>query len=345
MPRRPVLITGGCGFIGTHLAGRIAASGTPVVVADLAPWTGGPGVRAVRLDVADAGACRDLLRSARPSVVYHLAAAATVDTAHADPAAALRSTIGGTMAVLEAALAVGGVRFVLASTDKVYGELTTAAYTEDSPLAARGVYDVGKLSADAVTRLYGADLGLPVAVLRLCNVFGPGDPHTASRVVPRSLSRIFDPAGPLPPVLYTGSLHHSRDYVFVDDAVRALVALGTDERAAGGVFNMAASAHRTTRALVAEIVARSSAACRAGDPELAAAIAATGYTVAPGPPVPALTRQHCDAALLRSRLGFRPTVPLGAGLDRTIAAVMAARGLVAAPSNGATRGYRRAART
>jgi len=345
MPRRPVLITGGCGFVGTHLACHLEADGTPVVVADRAAWTGDPAVHAVRLDVADADGCRDLLRSVQPSVVYHLAASATIDAAYADPAGSLRTNIGGTVAVLEATLAAGDARFVLASTDKVYGELTTAAYTEDSPLAARGVYDVGKQSADAVTRLYGTELGLPVAVLRLCNVFGPGDPHTASRVVPRSLGRIFDPAGPLPPVLYAGSLDHSRDYVFVEDAVSALVALGSDDRAEGGVFNMAAAAHRTTRALVAEIVARSSAACRAADPGRAAAIAANGYTVTPGPAARALTRQHCDAGLLRTRLGFRPSVPLGVGLDRTIASVMAARGLAGTPSNGAARGYRRAART
>ena len=111
-----------------------------------------------------------------------------------------------------------------------------------------------------------------------------------------------------------------------------------------GVFNMAAAAHRTTRALVEEIVARSSAACRA-DPDRAAAIAANGYTVVAGPPASALDRQHCDASRLRARLGFQPTVPLGLGLDRTIAAVMAASGLAAAPSNGTAHGYRRVAHT
>ncbi len=342
----PVLITGGCGFIGTHLAGHLAARGLPVVVADRAGWTGADsGVRVVRLDVTDARGCRDLVRSVRPAVVYHLAAAATIDAAFADPQGSLETNISGTLAMLEATRAVaGGTRFVLASTDKVYGELRTDAYTEDSPLAARGVYDVGKQSADTITRLYGTELGLPVAVLRLCNVFGPGDPHTASRVVPRSLSRIFGPGGPLPPLLYSGSLGHGRDYVFVDDVVRALVTVGFDPRAGGGVFNMAGTAHRTTRALVEEIVARSSAACQPADPDRAAAIAANGYAVVAGPPASALDRQHCDASLLRTRLGFRPAVPLGAGLDRTIAAVMVAGGL-AAPSNGGSRGYRRAAHT
>jgi nucleoside-diphosphate-sugar epimerase len=358
-----VLITGGCGFIGTHLAGRLAAGGASVVVADRARWTGAdPRVCVVRLDVADAGGCRELMRSVRPDVVYHLAAAATVDAAFADPPGSLRTNVCGTVAMLEATrVAAREARFVLTSTDKVYGELHGDAYTERSPLAARGVYDVGKQSADAITRLYGAELGLSVAILRLCNVFGPGDPHTASRLVPRSLDRIFDPGGPLPPLLYAGSLDHGRDYVYVDDVVRALAAVGFDVRADGEVFNMAAAAHRTTRSLVEEIVARGSAACRATDPDRAAAIAANGYTVVAGSPATALARQHCDASLLRARLGFRPAVPLGAGLDRTIAAVMTGRGLAVktraqthmrtpteaqeAPSNGAARGYRRAART
>jgi nucleoside-diphosphate-sugar epimerase len=355
----PVLITGGCGFIGTHLAGHLVARGLPVVVADRLGWSGAdPGACVVRLDVTDAAGCRDLVRSVRPAVVYHLAASATIDAAFADPQESLRTNVCGTVAMLEATRAAGGgARFVLASTDKVYGELRADAYTEGSPLAARGVYDVGKASADTIARLYGTELGLTVAILRLCNVFGPGDPHTASRVVPRSLDRIFDPGGPLPPLLYAGSLGHARDYVFVDDAVRALVAVGFDARAGGEVFNMAAAAHRTTRALVEEIVARSSAACRTADPDRAAAIAANGYTVVAGSPARALDRQHCDASRLRARLGFRPAVPLGAGLDRTIAAVMLARGLAEspgpargkapgkAPSNGAARGYGRTAHT
>lgn len=343
----PVLITGGCGFIGTHLAGHLAARGLPVVVADRVGWTGAdPRVCAVPLDVTDADGCRELVRSVRPAVVYHLAASATIDAAFADPQGSLRTNVCGTVAMLEATRAVGGgARFVLVSTDKVYGELRAHAYTESSPLAARGVYDVGKQSADTITRLYGTELGLPVAILRLCNVFGPGDPHTASRVVPRSLDRIFDPGGPLPPLLYAGSLGHSRDYVFIDDVVRALFAVGFDARADGEVFNMAAVAHRTTRALVEEIVARSSTACRTADPDLAAAIAANGYTVVAGSPARALDRQHCDASRLRTRLGFRPVVQFGVGLDRTIAAVMLARGLVAAPSNGTARGYGRTAHT
>jgi dTDP-glucose 4,6-dehydratase len=347
----PVLITGGCGFIGTHLARHLAARGIPVVVADRVGWTGAdPGVRAVPLDVADADGCRELVRSVRPAVVYHLAAAATIDAALADPPGSLRTNVCGTVAMLAATRAAArDTRFVLASTDKVYGELRGDAYTESSPLAARGVYDVGKQSADTITRLYGTELGLSVAILRLCNVFGPGDPHTASRVVPRSLDRIFDPGGPLPPLVYAGALGHGRDYVFVDDVVRALVAVGFDARADGAVFNMAAAAHRTTRALVEEIVTRSGAACRATDPDRAAAIAANGYTVVAGSPARALERQHCDASLLRARLGFRPAVPLGVGLDRTISAVLASRGFPAAapkaPSNGAARGYRRAAHT
>ena len=148
----------------------------------------------------------------------------------------------------------------------------------------------------------------------------------------------------MPPLLYTGSLGHARDYVFVDDVVRALVAVGFDARAEGGVFNMAPR-HTAPRARWSRRSScASGAACRDTDPERAAAIAANGYEVVAGPPARALDRQHCDAGLLRTKLGFRPTVPLGVGLDRTIAAVMVAHGL-AAPSNGAARGYRRAAHT
>ncbi|WP_409464573.1 NAD-dependent epimerase/dehydratase family protein [Amycolatopsis sp. GA6-003] len=320
---RVALVTGGHGFIGTHLAAGLARRGFRVVAADR---TASPDerVESARLDVTSFAECLELVRAVRPHVVFHLAAFSTVDSAFSDPHASLATNIGGTANMLEAARAVRGglARFVLASTDKVYGELCGDAYVETSRLDARGVYDVGKMAADHLVRLYGGEFGLPVAILRLCNVFGPGDPHTASRIVPRTLSRIFAAAGPLPPVVYEGSMAHGRDYVYVTDVVRALATLAFDPRACGESFNMVPAAHRATLDLVAEMIERSGEACEPHDRDRADAIRKNGYEVIPGAGLPrALEKQHCDGRKLGA-LGFSNQVSMAEGLRRTISSFL-----------------------
>ncbi|MFI7613078.1 NAD-dependent epimerase/dehydratase family protein [Nonomuraea terrae] len=329
--RGHVVITGGCGFIGSHLTAHLARRGFRVTVFDRAGCPANrrldPRAAHVQLDITDFEQCRDAVGAARPSVVFHLAASSTVDSGYLDPHGSLMANVTGTINLLEAVrVACPDLdRFVFTSTDKVYGELLEDAYTEMSVLGARGVYDVGKLSADGLVRMYGDELGLPVSVLRLCNVFGPGDDDAGPRIVPRSLSRLFDPAEPKPPLVYEGSLRHRRDYVYVGDVCRALAAIALSPRARGEVFNMAPAAHRTTVDLVEELIRRSSEECRPHDPERAELIRANGYEVVAGSGASQLRHQHCDATKLSTLLGFRNEVDLAEGLRRTIAAVMRER--------------------
>lgn len=325
---RTVMVTGGCGFIGTHLVTGLRRQGFEVVVVDRLAYPD-DSVESIRLDIAEFEDCVATVKEVDPAVIFHLAASSTIDSAFNDPHGSLADNIGGTMNMLEAArvACTGLQRFVLSSTDKVYGELSGEAYVESSALHARGVYDVGKLSSDNLVRLYGYEFGVPVATLRLCNVFGPGDPNTGSRIVPRTLSRLFDEAGPLPPVIYEGSMAHGRDYVYVTDAVRALTTIAFDPRALGEVFNMAPAAHRTTLDLVEEMIEQSRQACEPYDRDRADTIRKNGYEVVSGAGMPsALERQHCDATKLAS-LGFQNSVSMADGLRLTIDSVMRDRGI------------------
>jgi nucleoside-diphosphate-sugar epimerase len=317
--RTTAMITGGSGFIGAHLAESLTRQGFCVVIVDRLARADGP-VESMHVDLSSFEDCLEAVRVVEPQVIFHLAASSTIDAAFGDPRGSLVDNVNGTMNILEAArtAAAGLGRFVLSSTDKVYGELQGDAYVESSALDARGVYDVGKLSADNLVRLYGYEFGLPVSTLRLCNVFGPGDPNVGSRIVPRTLSRLFDPDGPLPPVIYEGSMGHGRDYVYVTDVVRAMTAIAFDPRACGEVFNMAPAAHRTTLDLVEEMIVQSAQACESYDPDRAAAIRKNGYEVMADAGVPSvLEKQHCDAAKLGA-LGFRNLVSMSEGLRRTI---------------------------
>lgn len=325
---RPVLVTGGCGFIGAHLATELASRGYRVVVVDRLARPGAQH-ESVQVDIGRFEDCVEVVKAVDPQVIFHLAASSTIDSAFGDPHGALVSNIGGTMNMLEAArtACTGLSRFVLSSTDKVYGELIGDAYAESSVLDARGVYDVGKMAADNLVQLYGYEFGLPVSTLRLCNVVGPGDRNHGTRIVPRTLSRLFDPAGPLPPVIYEGSMAHGRDYVYVTDVVRALLTVAVDPRAAGEVFNMAPAAQRTTLDLVEELIAQAGRACEPHDPDRAEAIRKNGYEVVAGSGMPrALERQHCDASKLGA-LGFRNEVSMADGMRRVIGAVMVESGI------------------
>jgi nucleoside-diphosphate-sugar epimerase len=325
---RKVMVTGGCGFIGRHLVTSLARQGFDVVVVDRLAWPDGS-VESIRLDITEFAGCVAAVREIDPYAVFHLAASSTIDSAFGDPHGSLTDNVGGTINMLEAVrVATTGLhRFVLSSTDKVYGELSGGAYVESSTLHARGAYDVGKLCSDNLVRLYGYEFGVPVSTLRLCNVFGPGDPNTGSRIVPRTLTRLFGEAGPLPPVIYEGSMDHGRDYVYVADAVRALTTIATDPRALGEVFNMVPAAHRTTLDLVEEMIDQSRRACEPYDRERADAIRKNGYEVVSSPGIPsALKRQHCNATKLGS-LSFRNTVSMADGLRLTIDSAMRDRGI------------------
>lgn len=328
-----VLVTGGHGFIGKHLVASLALGRFRVVVVDkVEPPCGRwlDRIEVVRLDITDFDRCLEVMHWVMPDVVVHLAASSTIDAAFEDPHGSLVTNICGTMNVLEAARTACPrlARFVLASTDKVYGELVCDSYREGSPLAARGVYDVGKLSADSVTQLYGYEFGVPVSILRLCNVFGPGDQNTTARIVPRSLSRLFDPAGPQPPVVYESSMAHGRDYVYVADAVRALATIAFSPAAKGEVFNMLPAAHRTTLDLVEEMIERSGQACEPHDRDRADAIRKNGYEVVrEASPARALERQHCDASKLTSMLGFQNAVSMAEGLRSTVSWFMRGVGI------------------
>jgi nucleoside-diphosphate-sugar epimerase len=328
VPRPAVMITGGCGFIGSHLATSLARQGFGVTVVDRVRWPDEL-VDSVRVDVTDFDDCVKVVSAVDPGIIFHLAASSTIDSGFRDPRGSLADNVGGTMNVLEAARTscTGLRRFVLASTDKVYGELSGDAYVETSALEARGVYDVGKLSADHLVRLYGYEFGLPVTTIRLCNVFGPGDPNTGSRIVPRTLDRLFAPAGPSPPVIYEDSMGHGRDYVYVTDVVRALETVAFEGSACGEVFNMAPAAHRTTLELVEEMIDQAWRACEPSDWDRANAIRANGYEVISGLGSPSvLRRQHCAAPKLAA-LGFRNRVSLSDGLQRTISSFMRDRGI------------------
>ena len=235
------VVTGGAGFIGSHLATRIGQAGHEVRVLD--SLTGAASrdrahalasvshVEITQGDIRDPDLCRRVLEGA--DYVLHHAGDASVQASVADPAGCVAVNIGGTVNLLEAARAAGTVkRFVFASSCAVYGDTPGAAKHEASLTDPLSPYASSKLAGEYFCRNFFRLHGLQAVSLRYFNVYGPGqDPDGAyAAVLPKFLTAI---ARGEAPVLY-GDGDQSRDFIFVDDVVEANLRAVAATRGVGG---------------------------------------------------------------------------------------------------------------
>jgi UDP-glucose 4-epimerase len=302
-----VLVTGGAGFIGSHLADALVARGEEVVVLDDLST----GRRENLADALERGASllegnvadREVVAAAfdeRPDAVMHLAAQIDVRRSVEDPAFDLSVNVAGTINLLEEARKADVERFVFASTGgAIYGEGAgrelpldeTAACLPDAP------YGQSKLAAEGYVSLYGRLHGLSGAALRLGNVYGPRqDPHGEAGVVAIFCGALL---GDRRPRVF-GSGRQTRDYVYVGDVVEAFCA--ALDASGGGALNVGTGSETTVLEL-GELLA---GACgRDFDPEMA-------------PPRPGeIERITIDSARAERELGWRARTALERGLELT----------------------------
>jgi UDP-glucose 4-epimerase len=293
------IVTGGAGFIGSHLVDALVARGDDVVVVDNLA-TGkrerlNNRARLVVGDIRDGNVLDETLREARPDLCFHLAAQADVRRSIEDPVFDGDVNVLGTVGVLEAARA-HGAQVVFSSTGgAIYGECERPA-AEDSALQPISPYGTSKLAAEEYLRTYNRLYGTQHVALRYANVYGPRqDPHGEAGVVAIFFGRI---ASGEQPRIY-GDGRQTRDYVYVGDVVEATL-LATEE--AGGVFNVGTGQETS----VVELYN----ACRrvsGADLEPEFAEARLGE----------LARSVLDPARAVSELGFHADVSLEDGLART----------------------------
>jgi UDP-glucose 4-epimerase len=293
-----VIVTGGAGFIGSHLVEGLVARGDEVhVVDDLSSGRRenvGPGATLHVRDVREP--LDDLAAEVRPEAIAHLAAQVDVRVSVAEPVRDASVNVVGTVNVLEAARTVGA-RVVFASTGgAIYGECERPA-REDDPRLPLSPYGTSKLAGEEYLASFSRLHGAAHVALRFGNVYGPRqDPHGEAGVVAIFLGRLRD--GETCRIYGDGT--QTRDYVFAGDVVQAVIA-ALDGRE-GGTFNVGTG----TETSVLELYE----ACRA----------AAGSNV-PAVHEPArageLARSVLDPALAERRLGFRAATPLADGLART----------------------------
>lgn len=229
-----VLVTGGAGFVGSHLASELAEVCDVTVLDDLSTGSSSAvpdGVTFVRGDVRDVDTVAEVANGTE--VVFHQAALADASEAIRRPVEGHHRNASGTVAVLEAARRVDA-RVVLASSAAIYGHADSLPVHESDPKHPISPYGIDKAAADRYARVYQELYDLPTVVLRYFNVYGPRRSTADSRGV---VGTFLDRARRDAPLVVHGDGNQSRDFVYVRDVVRANLLAATTERV-GQAYNV-----------------------------------------------------------------------------------------------------------
>lgn len=303
------LITGGAGFIGSHLAEALHARGEAVVVLDdlstgrranLATLDGQPGFRFVQGSILDEPLVAELVAGC--DSVYHLAAAVGVRRILEQPLEAILVNQRGSEHVLAAA-AASGKPTLLASTSEVYGKNDSGPLREDADSilgptsVARWLYATTKAADEFLALAYHREHGLPVVIVRFFNTVGPRQTGQYGMVVPRFVEQALRGE----PLTVFGDGRQLRCFTAVQDAVAAILALMACPRAAGQVFNIGNSREVSINDLARRVLELTGSA---------SPIRHVSYVEAYGHGFEDMRRRVPDASKLRATIGFAPGTDL-----------------------------------
>ena len=303
-----ILVTGGCGFIGSNFIRRLLSSGGCTItnldkltyagnLENLKDLEGRPGYTFVRGDIANEA---DVQRAfATPiDAVVNFAAESHVDRSIIDPGAFVTTNIYGTYLLLEQARLKGTKKFLQVSTDEVYGSLgETGRFREDTPLAPNSPYSASKASADLLAKAYHTTFGLPVVITRCSNNYGPY--QFPEKLIPLLVSNaLVDRELPI----YGDGLN-VRDWIHVSDHCAAL-ALVLEKGVPGNVYNVGAGNERNNLEIVEIIL-----------DVLQKPRSLIRYVKdRPGHD----RRYAIDNTKIRNALGFEVAVPFRTGMEETV---------------------------
>jgi dTDP-glucose 4,6-dehydratase len=304
-----VLVTGGCGFIGSNFIHHLLETDPAITVvnldsltyagnlANLAGVEAGPRYRFVRSDVTDRHAVREVL-SRRVAVVIHFAAESHVDRSIQDSGPFVKTNVLGTQVLLDAAREFKVGRFVQVSTDEVYGSLgPEGAFTEDTPLAPNSPYAASKAAADLLVRSYVHTFGLPALITRCSNNYGPY--QFPEKLLPLFISNLLRDE----PVPVYGDGKNVRDWIHVRDHCAAIDRVWRQGRP-GEVYNIGGRSERTNLELTHALLD---------------ALGKPRSLIRFVPDRPGHDRRYSiDCTKIEKELGWRPKYTLQEGLRETI---------------------------
>ena len=300
-----ILITGGAGFIGSHLAERLVAEGHEVIALDdlstgrlknLAALSDSAAFRFVQGSILDRKLVQDLTDAA--DAVFHLAAAVGVKLIMDEPSRSILTNVTGTENVLQAALK-DSTPVYLASTSEVYGKTTKFPFQEDDDLTIgattnlRWSYASAKQLDEFLALAYVRERALPVVILRFFNTTGPRQTGRYGMVLPNFIESALKGA----PLQVHGSGEQSRCFGHVFDVVEALVRLMDTPAAVGQVFNIGTSEEVTIRALAQQVIAQTGSSSK---------IELVPYESVYPVGFEDMNRRLPDVSKLQNMIGFKP---------------------------------------
>ncbi|MGP8199952.1 MAG: NAD-dependent epimerase/dehydratase family protein [Limisphaerales bacterium] len=303
------LVTGGAGFIGSHLVERLLRDGKSVTVIDdlstgrlenLQSVRGHPELAIVQSRISECGNLVEMARKSRG--IYHLAAAVGVELVMNSALQTIESNLRETQLMLDAASA-GSVPILLASTSEVYGKSAKAAFSEEddlligSPHLSRWSYACSKLMNEFLALAHVREQKTPVVIARLFNTVGPRQTGQYGMVLPR----FIEAAGKGQPLKVFGDGRQTRCFCYVADTVEALVRLQNCPAAKGEIFNVGSSEEISMGQLAGLVIKtlRSSSS-----------IELVPYARAYGPGFEDMLRRKPIVEKLAKYVGFRPATPL-----------------------------------
>ena len=320
MNTQHILVTGGAGFIGSHLVERLLADGNPVVVIDdfstgsAKNLQGAAGDSKLRVIESKISTCAELPElAARAKAIYHLAAAVGVELVVKSPIHTLETNLHETEVLLKAA-ASHRVPLLLASTSEVYGKSEKSVFSEDDdlligpPNRSRWGYACSKLMDEFLALAYAQEKALPVTITRLFNTVGPRQTGRYGMVLPRFISA----AQHGEPLIVHGDGLQSRCFCFVKDTVEALVRLQNCPAARGEVFNIGSTEEISILELATLIIATLGSKSK---------IEFIPYDQAYAPGFEDMRRRKPSIEKLATIVGFRPATTLRETIQRTAEAL------------------------
>jgi UDP-glucose 4-epimerase len=316
-----VLVTGGAGFIGSHLVERLLTDGKSVVVIDdlstgslenLRVVAKNPRLKVIQSKISKCSELRSLAENSE--AIYHLAAAVGVELVVKSPIRVLETNLHETE-ILLAAAAEYQVPVLLASTSEVYGKSQKDAFSEEDdlligpPQQARWSYACSKLMDEFLALAYAKERGLPVVIARLFNTVGPRQTGQYGMVLPRFIAA----ARSGKPLKVFGDGQQSRCFCWVEDTVEALVRLQNCSEARAQVFNVGG-----TEEIKIYDLARLVAAVLKSN----SVIELVPYSQAYEPGFDDMRRRKPMIEKLDATIGYRPTTPLQSIIEKTAAALL-----------------------
>ncbi len=303
------LVTGGTGFLGSHLVKRLVSDGNNVTIVSTsirdktslkALDIDLDKINLVKGDVRDFDFLRKVFNEYEFDYVYHLGAISEVRKCQGDAKLAYDVNVGGTVNVLECARLYGDVKaIVVSSSDKAYGK-GNVPYVEDQPLNGNGIYEASKSCTDIIARSYHYNYDLPVVVTRCSNLYGGGDANF-SRLIPNTIRRLINNESP---IIWEGVKDSTREFIYVEDAVDAYISLVDNiDKTVGDAYNIGGGVIQSIEEVVLMLIDKI-------NPDIDIKYLQKDF--------PEITHQYLDSDRIWRHIGWKPNFTFEKGINLTI---------------------------